>query len=66
MVRNCGYGSCKVKIQLIFLVMSQGIDAVIDACNHIINIIFIYIILRDDNCTDCNGRSVFVKSVCIL
>ena len=58
-IRNCSYGSCKVKIQFIFLVMSQGIDAVVDACYYVVNIILIYIIsVLLTTAPDCNGCCV--------
>ena len=46
--------------------MSQGINAVVDACNKVVNVVLIYIILCDNNCADCNGGCVLLKSICIL
>ena len=65
MIRYCGYRSCELRIQFILLVMSQGINAVKNTGNNIVNVILSHIISCNDHSAYCNSRCVFLHIISI-
>ena len=66
MIWNCSYRSCKVKIQFIFLIMSQGVDAIVDTCYYVVNIILIHIVSCYYYCAYCYGCCISIQSISIF
>ena len=63
MIRNGGNGGGELQAQLVLLVVGQGVDALEDAGNHIVNVVVLHVVVGDDDSAHGHGGGVMLQAV---